>query len=376
MPREDPSATKRVLIVEDDRDLGRLLEAALETFDTSLSITVVPSAEEAALEVARTAFDLMVTDIRLPGVSGLELVRKVKLRNPQMRVIAITGLRDPQMEEQATQLKIDVFLRKPLTISEFIHHAALLLGARVTGTLGGKEKSRGAKPNAQVERMGELLAGLRHELDACIAALIDERGKVLFHAGEFPEPGLEAEWVPAWLETLQAAGKAGVKLGRYQPASILVTKSAAYDCLLAPMGLSFGLFILLRPSRSTVRLALGLDVVLAVHTEIQAMLEGMGLSLKPAVAAVESILPPQPQPTAAAPAAEPEDAALPPPVEEETEAPAGFAELFTAPSMPQADAFWEAALEEDKPNIKPPNMLTYEEARGMGLLPEEPQGET
>ena len=61
---------KRVLIVDDAMELGRLLMAALSTLEDKPDVTLVPSAEEAVLEAAHRPVDLMITDIRLPGISG------------------------------------------------------------------------------------------------------------------------------------------------------------------------------------------------------------------------------------------------------------------------------------------------------------------
>ncbi len=65
---------KRVLIVDDAIDLGRLLQDAVKTAHPEVPILVVPSAEEALLEFSRLTVDLLITDIRLPGMSGLELI--------------------------------------------------------------------------------------------------------------------------------------------------------------------------------------------------------------------------------------------------------------------------------------------------------------
>lgn len=83
---------KRVLIVDDAIDLGRMLQDALKVMHPEIPITVVPSAEEALLELTRFSFDLLVTDLRLPGMNGLELIRKIRVRQPNIKVILMTAL--------------------------------------------------------------------------------------------------------------------------------------------------------------------------------------------------------------------------------------------------------------------------------------------
>ncbi len=86
---------KRVLVVDDTREIGRMIQAALETLGPGLVTTVLPTAEEALQEIDRQTFDLMVIDVRLPGISGLELTRKLHSRKHTAKVIQISGINDP-----------------------------------------------------------------------------------------------------------------------------------------------------------------------------------------------------------------------------------------------------------------------------------------
>ena len=83
---------KHILIVDDALEIGRLLQSALATLDMKIKTMVVPSAEEALLEAAHYPIDLLVTDIRLPGLSGTDLVRKMRSLHPALKVIMITGM--------------------------------------------------------------------------------------------------------------------------------------------------------------------------------------------------------------------------------------------------------------------------------------------
>ena len=56
----------------------------------------VPSGEEALLVASRRPVDLLIADVRLPGISGLELMARVHKRNPELKTILITGLTDPR----------------------------------------------------------------------------------------------------------------------------------------------------------------------------------------------------------------------------------------------------------------------------------------
>ena len=70
-------ASPCILLVDDQRDIVRLLHSALQTLGHELDIIDAPSGEEALLEASRRKIDLLVADYRLPGISGVELMRKI-----------------------------------------------------------------------------------------------------------------------------------------------------------------------------------------------------------------------------------------------------------------------------------------------------------
>ncbi len=100
---------KRVLIVDDSRELGRWLQTAITQENSQIQTSVFPSGEEALLDSSHNSPDLLITDIRLAGMSGLELVRKIRKRLPGIRVIVYTGVVDVTLEKQARELDIDAF---------------------------------------------------------------------------------------------------------------------------------------------------------------------------------------------------------------------------------------------------------------------------
>ncbi|MFO3797428.1 MAG: response regulator, partial [Anaerolineales bacterium] len=65
-----------LLLVDDHREVTRLLRSTLDTLGHDLRIVEAPSGEEALLEISRRKVDLLVVDYRLPGINGVELVEK------------------------------------------------------------------------------------------------------------------------------------------------------------------------------------------------------------------------------------------------------------------------------------------------------------
>ena len=80
-----------ILLVDDQRDIVRLLHSTLQTLGHKMDIVDAPSGEEALLEASRRKVDLLVTDYLLPGISGVELMRKIRMKSPEMKVIFISG---------------------------------------------------------------------------------------------------------------------------------------------------------------------------------------------------------------------------------------------------------------------------------------------
>jgi len=145
---------KRVLIVDDAIDLGRMLQDALKVTHPEMPITVVPSAEEALLEATRFNYDLLVTDLRLPGMSGLELISKIRARRPLIKVIVITALTPGdrlfrQSEESHSQM--DGFIRKPLSVAAFLEMVDSLIGAQPPGQLPVEAAQRQVEVARQAE---------------------------------------------------------------------------------------------------------------------------------------------------------------------------------------------------------------------------------
>ena len=81
-------ATPRILVVEDDEVIAALTTGML---GDSGEIAWAASAEHALELLAESDFDLLVVDIGLPGISGLDLIRKVKDRDPLLATLILTG---------------------------------------------------------------------------------------------------------------------------------------------------------------------------------------------------------------------------------------------------------------------------------------------
>jgi DNA-binding NtrC family response regulator len=105
----------RVLIVDDEEDFRKTLAGRLELRDLEPDTAV--GAKE-ALEFVREQAepDVMVLDLRLPGMDGLEVLRQIKKAYPRIEVIILTGYGTKAAEAEARKLGAFDYLQKPVSI--------------------------------------------------------------------------------------------------------------------------------------------------------------------------------------------------------------------------------------------------------------------
>ncbi len=126
---------QRILIVEDSATMRSLLVSTLESLDLPLRITQAASGFEALRSLPRDEFDLIVTDINMPDINGLELVSFVK-RNAAFRSIPLVIVSTEGSErdrEKGLELGADAYLVKPFDPEALRRVARELLGKRREG---------------------------------------------------------------------------------------------------------------------------------------------------------------------------------------------------------------------------------------------------
>ncbi len=105
---------RRVMIVDDDDAFRKSLSEMLSAHDfLTLSVS---NAEEALKELEYDDVDIVVTDVRMPGMDGIALTKEVKQRHPDLPVVLITGF----LPDCESGLHADGFLRKPFRIENII----------------------------------------------------------------------------------------------------------------------------------------------------------------------------------------------------------------------------------------------------------------
>lgn len=107
----------RLLLVEDKDSFRRLLLQALE--GSAWEVTALADPQSALEALARQEFELLVTDLRLPGFSGLELLKRAKRLRPNLRILLMSAFGEPKDIVEALQHGADDFLPKPFDLDHF-----------------------------------------------------------------------------------------------------------------------------------------------------------------------------------------------------------------------------------------------------------------
>jgi len=114
---------QRMLIVDDERDICELLEEFFKT--KGFSVLSAFSGEEALDQLGQNPPDVILLDILLPGISGLEVLRRIKERHPHTRVIMVTSLDRVELKTEALEHGAADFVLKPFDFSLTTWAAAL-----------------------------------------------------------------------------------------------------------------------------------------------------------------------------------------------------------------------------------------------------------
>ncbi len=105
-------SSRRILVVDDDASLRRVTQVQLE--DEGYSVTVAVSGEEAKVILERKPQDLVITDLSMPGISGVELLRHIRSEYPDTVVVLITAFGSVETAVEAMKLGAYDYITKPV----------------------------------------------------------------------------------------------------------------------------------------------------------------------------------------------------------------------------------------------------------------------
>ncbi len=147
---------KRILVVDDDQVVGSSFERVLT--NKGYRVDTALSGREAFEKYAGAEFDMVFTDLRMPGQGGLEVARRIKEMNPWLPIVVVTGYATQEAEEQAREIGVAEFIQKPLTPSIIEEVAARVMGRIAAVTAGPAAVVGAAVPIEATESIARNIA--------------------------------------------------------------------------------------------------------------------------------------------------------------------------------------------------------------------------
>ena len=115
----------KLLIIDDERRMCVVLKTALE--NDSLAVTTANSGEAAMAAMEVDKFQVIISDIKMPGMSGMEVLERVKAKSPETEVLLMTAYADAQTAVNAMKMGAYDYIIKPFEVDELRHKVKNIL---------------------------------------------------------------------------------------------------------------------------------------------------------------------------------------------------------------------------------------------------------
>ena len=106
----------RVIVIDDERIVGQMIKAAMEP--DGYAVETFLNAEPAFARLREEKFDVVITDLKMKGIDGMEVLRTIKTAYPEVKVIMITAFASLDSAVEAMKSKVDGFFAKPVKIKD------------------------------------------------------------------------------------------------------------------------------------------------------------------------------------------------------------------------------------------------------------------
>ena len=119
---------RRILVVDDQESMRSLLKDMLEVI--GYDVTLAEGGEEALRLMESNRFDLVLTDLNMPGMDGTALLRTIKTTNAELPVVIITGYGTFHTEKRVMREGANGYISKPCTLSKIENTLASVFSAK------------------------------------------------------------------------------------------------------------------------------------------------------------------------------------------------------------------------------------------------------
>jgi YesN/AraC family two-component response regulator len=124
---EQPARPKRILVVDDEETLTFFLKQGLQEITIPCNIEIASSGEDALTKLTYNRYDLLITDLKMPGISGFTLVEVARSLHPEIKVILMTAFGSTEVQDEAKNLNVEGYLTKPFPTAQLRDMASDIL---------------------------------------------------------------------------------------------------------------------------------------------------------------------------------------------------------------------------------------------------------
>lgn len=367
----------RILVVEDNHEVRRMVTASLKTLGEEIEVMDMPSAEEALFIGTSQPLDLVVLDIRLPGMSGFDMVLKLRKRKPETKIILVTGVDDAHIRQQVSVANVDAYFFKPIEISAFLEAVKRCLdftpeaagpprtvkdqapaiplstpatsGASNANLIGEAVKT--GPPSTLYDRLIEL----KKQVKAVSVLVVNSAGQIVEEAGSATDISTGSRLLSALMHAFRASLQVSQAMLKGTNESLQYFAAPRQCIYVAPVGMNHALFVVTGGYFGPDKLGMIYHTIhLAVH-DLQIIIN------KEAAERSEPLQPTQELPTEVT-------------VDQETldKVDSIFSQASQTVGKDQVDGYWETVGDSTPPEETPnKEVLTYDQARQLGLAPDD-----
>jgi len=240
---------KWILIVDDEDGILSILKNSLVKLGREYRVVTASDGYTALNHLKRFRFDLVVTDYKMAGMSGLELLERIHHVQPDMRVILMTGYGNNSVQAEATRLKAYQYLAKPLEIETFRQVIQEAIGNSAALSRGGSIMTE-----VEYREVNQILSTLQAAVGARCVFLTDCEGRFIARSGNFDNLPLTsiAALLGGNIATLIEAGRA---IDHDENSTYLAYREGQHENLyVVNIGLLFLLILVIEHGKFSARL--------------------------------------------------------------------------------------------------------------------------
>lgn len=247
------STQHRILVVDDEPKVAFFFQQHLEIVGEGYLATAVNSGEEALKELKKYHYNLMITDLRMPKMDGLELLRRVRQLSPDTKTILVTAYGTKEVWEEARRLDISRSLSKPTRIPDLLQAVRQALKENAQQDEAAANSGILALTGERFEMLATSLETLRVDVGAHATIIADTTGSIIIYAGNIG--GIDTSSMMALLgSTMAASSELSHQLKYPEQIHLSYFEGPPYDLYATNLGDDFFLTIIQKRGQENSRI--------------------------------------------------------------------------------------------------------------------------